>query len=105
MLKVIFHVDQEENWPLVLANAENFYREVPEAAIIILANAKAVLAFKKPELTATILASKGQLLLCGNALRGHHISEDSLPAEVTVVPSGVVELAVKQSQGYAYIRP
>ncbi|MBC7342277.1 MAG: DsrE family protein [Clostridia bacterium] len=42
---------------------------------------------------------------CRNALRSHSISEDRLPEFCQVVPAGITEIAKKQTEGYAYIKP
>ena len=42
---------------------------------------------------------------CGNALKGTGLTKADIFDFVTVVPAGVVELAERQAEGYAYIRP
>ncbi|WP_202583307.1 DsrE family protein, partial [Tetragenococcus halophilus] len=51
--------------------------------------------------------SRVALLLCRNALKGHALLEHANLKTITheVVPAGVVALAEKQQEGYAYIRP
>ncbi|RKO68147.1 DsrE family protein [Desulfofundulus salinus] len=46
-------------------------------------------------------------IACRNALRirKYNISENKLPAFVTVVPAGITEIVQKPAQGYAYIKP
>jgi intracellular sulfur oxidation DsrE/DsrF family protein len=48
-----------------------------------------------------------QFQICANTLKGRQVSLDQLydAAEGDVVPSGVAQLAILQSQGYAYIKP
>jgi intracellular sulfur oxidation DsrE/DsrF family protein len=42
---------------------------------------------------------------CRNAINMHSLDEKSLPSFVRVVPACKTEIAKKQSQGYAYIKP
>lgn len=49
-----------------------------------------------------------QFQVCNNTLKGRKVNyEDHLydVAEEDIVPSGVAQLAILQSQGYAYIKP
>ncbi|MGI9320554.1 MAG: DsrE family protein [Thiogranum sp.] len=49
-----------------------------------------------------------QFQVCDNTLKGRKINaEDDLydVSEADIVPSGVAQLAILQSQGYAYIKP
>jgi hypothetical protein len=45
--------------------------------------------------------------VCANTLKGRKVAEDDLYdfSKADIVPSGVAELAILQSQGYAYIKP
>ena len=49
-----------------------------------------------------------QFQVCANTLKGRNIDarQDLYDvAEADIVPSGVAQLAILQSQGYAYIKP
>jgi hypothetical protein len=49
-----------------------------------------------------------QFQVCANTLKGRKINaEDDLydVSKADIVPSGVAQLAILQSQGYAYIKP
>lgn len=113
-MKVVFHVDERNRWGMVLANVTNmagYYREAGEAyEIEVVANGAAVAdyvtakenPYQEPMET---LASMGvTFAACANALRGQQIPESGLFPFVTVVPAGVVELARRQAEGFAYIR-
>ncbi len=61
-------------------------------------------------MTARIASLKEQgvqFQICANTLKGRKVSLDQLydASEGDVVPSGVAQLAILQSQGYAYIKP
>lgn len=113
MIKAVFHIDEPSKWNLLLNNAQNLVSELDPASrqIAVVANSEAVAFYTAPDSGAdggrmSRLAAEGvQFLACGNALRGMGIAAEKLPRFVRVVPAGVLELAEKQSQGYAYIKP
>ena len=115
MLKVIFHVDDAARWPLALGNAENLLRAAKEKReeieVEILANAVAVRQYvQQPSLEVQqqmceLSQQKVQFAACNNSMHAQSISPASLLPFVQVVPAGVLELAERQSQGYAYIKP
>lgn len=115
MLKVIFHVDDAARWPLALGNAENLLRAAKEKReevdIEILANALAVSQYvQKPgdvlqQQMSDLSRQKVHFAACNNSMRAQSIAPASLLPFVQVVPAGVLELAERQSQGYAYIKP
>lgn len=115
--KVIFHVDETKVWSRALANIGNlirYYEETKEQyEIELLVNGSAVELFAADKAKEAGLAEdireasdRGVIMAaCGNALRNLKISRDSLFDFVTVVPAGVAELAARQTQGFAYIKP
>lgn len=113
MMKVIFHVDENEKWQLCLGNVRNMLNYGKENKTVfeieILANSEAVGKFKKGSEWETamrdLLQNGVTLAACQNALNAQKIAKDDLIDHVTVVPAGVVELVIKQSEGFAYIKP
>lgn len=116
-MKVIFHVDEMERWGTALTNAENLFDYCNEGnkpcTLEILANAEAVkmLAEKTAEASGftgrlKALYERGPVVAaCNNALNKFRIGPEELLPFVTVVPAGVAELAEKQEEGFAYIKP
>lgn len=112
-MKVIFHVDERSKWPLALGNVRNMlaYGETHQEVftIEILANADAVLDGAKDSTyqvdMTTLLQAGVRIAFCQNALRANELSKEQLLSGIDVVPAGVVELALKQQEGYAYIKP
>ena len=112
--KVIFHVDECGRFEMAAGNIHNmcsFYRgrEIP-VVIELLLNGEAVraAAAAAPEAAGCreLLREEGvEIAVCNNALRKNGIAAEELTEGVRVVPAGVVELAERQFQGYAYIRP
>ncbi|MDQ0286014.1 intracellular sulfur oxidation DsrE/DsrF family protein [Desulfofundulus luciae] len=96
----------------MLTNINNFLRDIGtgKASILVLANGLGVLAYSlgKQDLIKEMenLHEQGvTFIACRNALNTYNISENKLPAFVTVVPAGITEIVQKQAQGYAYIKP
>ncbi|MFT8390595.1 MAG: DsrE family protein [Sporolactobacillus sp.] len=111
--KVIFHIDELGKWPLLLGNIANLRGAAAEDVFEIeaLANAEAVLGYAAgsnavDQVAMGRLADEGvRFVACRNAMNGNHVTNDQLLPFVTTVPAGVLELADKQLQGYAYIKP
>ena len=119
-MKVIFHVDELEKWSTALTNIKNLIdyceTEGVEREIELLANGEAVKflttlpvdSAKAAGLEGAVADLAGRqvtVAACNNALNKYQIGRELLLPCVTVVPAGVVELAVRQEQGFAYIKP
>lgn len=108
MYHVIFHIDKEEKWPLLLGNVKNLLIDSMDVEIEVLANAAAVNSYQSGIFIDQMrnLNDQGvQFVACQNALNAQHILKEDLSEFVFVVPAGIVELVKKQSSGYAYIKP
>ncbi len=113
MRKVIYHVDENEKWQLCLSNVRNMlsYGKENKTAfeIEILANSVAVLKLKKESEWESViheLLEDGVVIAaCQNALNAQKIMKEDLIEQIIVVPAGVVELVIKQNDGFAYIKP
>jgi intracellular sulfur oxidation DsrE/DsrF family protein len=112
--RVIFHVDEMGKWNLLLHNVANLlvsYEDTHTAVktIEVLANSEAVKAYAGDgDAFAAMdgLSKKGvRFAACSNALRGFNIAKEQLYPFVDIVPAGVRELADRQHEGYAYIKP
>jgi len=56
--------------------------------------------------TMESLYKKGvKFVACNNALTSYEIKKEDIVEFVDIVPTGVLELIKKQSEGYAYIKP
>ena len=105
IMRVVFHIDELNKWPLLLANVMNFLSAEAEATVEVVAYAEAVTYYVGDKELPEALIGKVDFVACGNALRAWEIKIDRLPGHVRVVPSGVVEIVHKQAEGYFYIRP
>lgn len=113
MMKVIYHIDEREKWTLCLTNVENMvtYYQQNEInyQIEILANSVAVKDYLKTgyytQKIKELSLLNVQFTACHNALRSQNIELEELLDEVVVVDAGVIELALRQSEGFGYIKP
>ena len=116
-MKVLFHVDFLEKWQLALKNVLNMLdygkKNKVDVEIAVVANWEAVVQLSsktaKLDLFDEVEKKKGkapvEFLACGNALKGFGVAAEDLLPFVKVVPAGVVEIAMRQEDGYAYIKP
>jgi uncharacterized protein len=110
-MNVIFHIDDSTKWLTVLSNIKHmteWYQSTHTQGIIeLLINGEAVAQtvkssnFDLNSIQSSILSIK----VCYNSLQQRKISENDLQKNVAIVPSGVVELALKQNEGFSYIKP
>lgn len=116
-MNVVFHIDEEKRWPLVQGNVTHMlaYCEQlhQDSHIEIVVNGRAVRQLKEEaaeqlEYKAVFceFMKRGVIIAaCRNAMKGQKLEEQELLNGVSTVASGVVELAVKQQEGYSYIKP
>ena len=110
VIKAVFHIDEEEKWELALSNVKNLLAEAPDASIEVVANSIAVKEYKKDSnrfirIMENLVAQKVKFCACNNSLISQKIDKGVLSGFVVIVPAGVKEIAEKQLEGYAYIKP
>ncbi len=112
MIQVIFHIDETEKWNLTLANVHNLLAGIDTSAshVEILVNGAAVEVFSGLDDTLRrkmhLATQKNvHIRVCRNSLKSHDIDAAFLPEFIETVPIGVLELAEKQHEGFAYIKP
>ncbi|NHM28406.1 hypothetical protein G7K71_15775 [Desulfofundulus sp. TPOSR] len=124
--KVLFHVNESDKWQRALVSITNFLNDVGQgnADIEVVANSEAVSVFRNRCLltggggqccgtaSGSLMDQMKKLsemgvsfVACRNALKAQYVDEESLPNFVAVVASGITEIARKQTEGYAYIKP
>lgn len=113
-IKVVFHIDEMHKWNLVLANAKNLIDGLRQETLTveIVANSEAVKYFlvsdhehRQTDLIEALLHEKVLFCVCNNSLKSLKILPEDLVDYVSIVPSGVVEIALRQYEGYAYLKP
>jgi hypothetical protein len=110
---VIFHIDENHKWKLVLANTQNLIHALSDhtLTIEILANAEAVQYLVRETLNQdeyqllNTLSKNVTFSACNNSLKSLHIDPSHVLSFVNIVPSGVAELTIKQHAHFAYIKP
>ena len=111
--KVIFHINEPDKWPGLLSNVNNLLRsyegQTSDPVIEVLANGAAVPAYlsdgQHVPVMEKLAGQKVRFAACNNSLKGQGIAADRLASFVSIVPAGVRELADRQTEGYAYIKP
>lgn len=116
-VRVVYHVDRDlEQILMGLKNINNHLAADPTAQIVVVANGKGVASLRHGTQTAggypldlmiEELETRGvRFEVCGNTLKALSIEPKDLIDGLTVVPSGVAEIARLQFRdGYAYIKP
>lgn len=114
--KVVYHFsDGLEQAVNGLRNIANHLEVDPKATIVAVTHARGVDFLMEGaktsggypfELTVQQLKAQGvKFVVCEITLRNRKLDKKQFIDEAGFVPSGVVELAKLQSQGYAYIKP
>lgn len=111
--KVVFQISDNDpaKWGLALNNARNAQAELGKNAvdieIVAYGPGIAMLEGASPVAprVATALESGVKVVACENTMKAQKLVPADMLAGIGYVPSGVVELMLKQQQGYAYIRP
>ena len=112
-LKVIFHIDDESRWNMVLGNIKNLLDQVnyKDIEIEVLGNGSSVKKYDSTvgndnlERMKELSEKNVKFVACNNSINGLKLSKDDLYNYVSIVPAGVLELIEKQKEGYAYIKP
>lgn len=116
-MNVVFHIDDEKRWPLVQGNVTHMLSYCEDSGndyhIEIVVNGRAVRQLRQEGATQLEYADifddfmkRGVVIAgCRNALKAQKIEIEELLSGVSTVASGVVELALKQQERYAYIKP
>lgn len=114
-MKVLFHIDEREKWKLALGNVSNMVAHGRETGkvfeIEIVANSVAVMDLQGDPSSGfsgeleELHDSGVAICACRNALRNLQIDPQNLLPFIQVVPAGVVEIAERQQDGYAYLKP
>lgn len=106
---LVFHIDELEKWPRVMANVNNLIKGLDEPYDIrIVANGAAVKGYLAAEYVSAFvdLTALGVTLnICQNSMNGFEMSPSMLLSCITIVPAAVITLARLQHQGFAYIKP
>lgn len=109
-IKTLIHIENNKDWELCMKKVGILRRTAEETerpvSIEILATGDAVLSYRDNpgELEAQAKKENAQLIACHNALARYGINDDSVDKGIQIVPAGILEIACKQSSGFAYIK-
>lgn len=108
-LKIILHVGETAGWTHTLSNLKNLTNQYPNVKVQVLADGTSVYALQNNtdvvQALAAFAADGVDVRVCHNALVNHDIANSEMPSYVTIVPSGVIDLANSQQEGYKYVKP
>lgn len=116
MLKAVFDINQEERWETLIANLYNSTKRMEELSyeylfeVIIMGSGIRRVVTQKTSISdyeiLKKLADRGiKFYVCNNSIKHQNLSLEDLYDFVQSVPAGVVELIIKQQNGYSYIKP
>lgn len=112
--RLLIHVSENEpaRWNMALANAKNAQDDVGGADkvdIEIVSNGPSVMLLKSDSPIAGRLAeavkSGVKIVACENSMTVMKLARNDVAPGIGYVPAGIIELAKKQQEGWAYVRP
>ena len=107
--KVVVHLDEREKAALALRNTKNLIEDLAGVEVEVVAHADGVEPLRTGSPQAALmdmLADRGvRFVVCENTLRSRNLSEKDFPDYVGTVPSAIVELIVRQAEGWCYLKP
>jgi intracellular sulfur oxidation DsrE/DsrF family protein len=111
--KVVFQVSDNDpgKWNLALNNARNVQQDlgVTNVQIEIVAYGPGLNMLKLESQVANrvadAMATGVEVVACENTMTNQKLVKDDMLPRIGYVKAGVVELMLKQQQGWAYIRP
>lgn len=113
LVKLVIQVSDAEpaKWNLALNNARNVQEELgaKNVKIEIVAYGPGLGMLKKDAVTSERVDEASlagiKFVACENTMRNLKLTRADIHAAASYVPSGVVQLMLRQSQGWSYIRP
>lgn len=111
---VIFHIDEggQATIKKTLTNVENLLNDPRlkgKVQVELIANSKGFAVYVKNngfEEKLKELQKEGVILAqCSNTLHELHVDRENLYSFVSIVPSGMGEITLREAQGWAYIHP
>ena len=117
IVNILLHIDEEEKWAITCKNAENLLKmaEIGNYTINveIVANGQSVKSLAagsinilKVKEALEDLSQKGvYIYCCSNSLNALNIDSALVFSFIKVVPSGIFHIALRQKDGFSYIKP
>ncbi len=108
-LRVVIHLDEREKAALALRNANNLVTDLEGVEIEVVTHADGVEGLRaggpNTDIMDLLVGQGVRFLVCEQALRSRNSPPEIFPDYVSTVPSGIVELVVRQAEGWCYLRP
>ncbi|MDR3390708.1 MAG: DsrE family protein [Sulfuriferula sp.] len=112
-MKVVFQVSDNDpqKWNLTLNNVKNFQSALGKdnTVLEIVAYGPGINMLKFDSQVGSrvkdAIDSGVKIVACENTMHAQKLTRDDMLPEIGYVPGGVIEIAQKQMEGYAYIRP
>ena len=115
-VKAVFHIEDAASQALAgLRNVKNFMDTEPTAKIVVVTHAQGVDFLMNDAkdrngnpyaIAVELLKERGvKFEVCEITLKNRNLKKDQFIPEAQFTPSGVVEIAKLQAQGYGYIKP
>lgn len=110
-VSVVFHLDDTEKTGMTIKNILNLLADeslvITRLALVV--NGEAIIGLVRTgeweKEFLHLIQLKTAVYACRNAMKSKNINESDLIAGVISVPSGVGQLALLQTDHFAYIRP
>lgn len=111
-MKILLHVTELNKVETSLGNAKNFLATDNKAKVEILINGSAAIALQEKvaknigiyEALSELAEKKVDICVCNNSLTRFDIDKERLCSFVEVVTAGIIEVAIKQEEGYSYAK-
>ena len=110
--KVVIQLNSSDTsvWSSTLGNIKNIQKALQgqvEINIVVHGKALDLLVKEHTHLAKEVLSMENEMThfkACENTMRKHGITKEMLLDKISTVPSGVVEVILKQEAGWSYLR-
>ncbi|MEC6813741.1 DsrE family protein [Photobacterium toruni] len=112
-MKILIHVNQAERWEIALNNVKNIIAMDNTAIVELALNGEApalvtnvkLAQNKQTEIIERFIQSDVIITVCQHSLDSLAIHADQLATGVKIVAAGAYEIALRQQQGFGYLKP
>lgn len=115
-MKILLHIDQPERWNAVESNLRNLTRAKkttrPDLEIEVVVTGEAIQQLidnsENTDLKHSLQGATDTGFIvagCHNSLNRFQIHEEEIFQFIKIVPAGLIEVAEKENEGFAYVKP
>lgn len=109
--KIVFQLTSDDTLvhKAVIKQIRNIFKAAPNASVEVVCHNKGITLLQtsmtKHATDVTDLKGRGvDFVACENSMRERKIKKEDLLPEVRTVPAGIIEIVMKQEQGWSYIK-